>query len=322
MVGSLSVLLASSALAAPRRHAKVRIIAVQMKVSMDMYRDAATFRQAMDSVVSKAAGRRARNCPTLVALPEDVGLGLVFLGHWDTVRNAKDIRDAGALLGARLGQAVAANAARHRVSPTRALLITANDLYLRDAYYRTFSELAARHKVYLAAGSAPLSRPGSPDVTNRAVLFGPDGKILGEWDKVHLIDLEGPAGLDLAPGKVEDLAVVNTPFGRVGTSVCWDGFHDDVLDHLVARGAHFILQPSFNPGAWTKEQEADWSTGLWQRLQTRPGVVGINPMAVGNLFDVVCEGRTNIVGAEAPPGGYYGRAKSPADPGMLLVDVY
>lgn len=322
IAGSLGLVLASSAAASPRRHARARIIAVQLKISTDMYRDAGTFKAVMDRVVGAAAKRRARSCPTLVALPEDVGLGLIFLGQWETVKDAKDIRDAGALLGAKLGEPVMGAVMQHGVSPTRALLMTANELYLRDAYYQTFSALASKCHVYLAAGSAPLSRAGSPSVANRAVLFGPDGKIMGEWDKVHLIDLEGPLGLDLAAGKVEDLAVVDTPFGKVGTSICYDGFHDDVLDRLTSQGAEVILQPSFNPKAWTPAEETDWSTGLWQRLKARQGVVGVNPMAVGSLFDVICEGRSNIVGAGAPPNGYFGRMKSPTEAGMVLVDVY
>jgi predicted amidohydrolase len=322
LAAAICLLIAAPACAAAGRRARVRIIAVQVKVRTEMYRDAASYRAAMDAAISDAAKQKARTCPTLVALPEDIGLGLVFLGQWDTVKGAKGIRDAGALLGTKLGPDVMANASKFGVSPTRALLLTANDKWLRKTYYHTFSALAAKYKVYLAAGSAPLSAAGSGEVRNVAVLFGPSGNILGEWSKVHLIDLEGPEGLDLAPGKVEGLQAVNTPFGKVGTAVCYDGFHDDVLDRLKDQGAEFILQPSFNPQIWSPEQETDWATGLWQRLKARPGIVGVNPMAVGNLFDIVCEGRTNIVGAEAPPGGYYGRMKSATEPGMILLDVY
>jgi hypothetical protein len=321
VAGSLAVLVPVPAFAVSRRQARVRVVAVQMKVSTEMYRDLPTFRSSMDRVLADAVKRRSRTCPTLVALPEDVGLGLVFLGQWDTVKDAKGIRAAGALLGAKLGPAVMENAVKHSVTATRALLLTVNDLWLRRAYYDTFSAAAAKHHIYLAAGSAPISRPGASDVHNVAVLFGPDGKVLGEWSKVHLIDLEGPDGLDLSPGRVEDLGVVTTPFGKVGTAVCYDGFHDDVLDHLAGKGAGIILQPSFNPQVWTPEQETDWATGLWQRLKGRPGVVGVNPMAVGSIFDVVCEGRTNVVGAEAPPNGYYGRTKSATEAGVIVVDI-
>ena len=299
----------------------VRIVAVQMKVEPAMYRDREAFEAAMDRVVGAAAAKKAKTCPTLVALPEDVGLGLVFLGQMETVKGATTIREAGALLGQKMASDVMERIGTHGVSPVRALLLATNDAWLRDTYYGTFARLAKKHGIYLAAGSAPISRPGSSEVRNVAVLFGPDGEILSETDKVHLIPLEEAEGLDLSPGRVADLPVAQTPFGKVGTAICYDGFHDDVLDHLTARGATIILQPSFNPAPWTKEQETDWATGLWQRLKARPEVrAGVNPMMVGGLWDIVPEGRTNIVAASAP-NGYLGRLRSPTGPGLVVVDI-
>ena len=162
--------------------------------------------------------------------------------------------------------------------------------------------------------------PGTGEVRNVAVLFGPDGTVLNETAKVHLIDLEGPSGLDLTPGRLADVTVAATPFGKVGTAICYDGFHNDVLDRLTGQGATIIVQPSFNPQPWTPAQETDWATGLWARLKGRPGLVGVNPMMAGHLSDVVSEGRTNIVAANAP-GGYWGRMKSPTKAGMIVVDV-
>lgn len=301
----------------------VRLAAVQMKADLTVYRDLQTFQNAMDRLVTDAVKDRPKDTPMLVALPEDIGLGLVFLGHWDTVKDANTIREAGGLLGARLGPAVMANVLKHKVSPVRALLITANDGWLRDAYYKTFTDLAKKHKVYLSAGSAPISKPGSADVRNVAVFFAPDGKVLNETAKVHLIDLEiGPDNLDLVPGRIEDLKIAQTPFGKVGTAVCWDAFHDDVIDRLANQGADFVLQPSFNPGPWTKEQEVDWKTGLWARLGRKPAVrAGVNPMMVGGLFEITCEGQSSIVAASAKPDGYLARAASPVKETILVVDV-
>jgi hypothetical protein len=314
-MGSLAV--GSAPAAGPR----VRLIAVQMKADTGSYRNLSTFRKTMDALIGEAAKRKAATCPTLVALPEDTGLGLIFLGQMDTVKGATTIREAGDLLGRKMAAQVMGNVMAHNVSPTRALLLAANDGWLRAAYYDTFSALARKYGVYLAAGSAPLSKPGSADVHNVAILFGPDGEVLNETSKVHLIELEGAAGLDLTPGRIEDLKVAATPFGKVGTAVCWDGFHDDVLDALTHQGAEFILQPSYNPGPWTKDEEANWGTGLWTRLKTRPGVkAGVNPMMVGGLWDVICEGQSNIVGAAAPPNGYFGRARSAQEPSLVLVD--
>lgn len=315
----LLFLASAPAFAAPKP--SVRVIAVQMAVNLPMYRDAASFRAAMDRVIGEAAKRKAKTVPTLVCLPEDVGLGLVFLGHWNTVKDAKTIREAGDLLGAKLAVQVMTLAATHRVSPTRALLMAANEGWLRKAYYDTFSAMAKKHGVYLAAGSAPLSKPGSPDVKNVAVLFGPDGRVLNETAKVHLIPLERESGLDLVAGTLDALEPVKTPFGLVGTAVCWDGFFPDVIQRLRDQGADIILQPSFNPEVWTSEEAAEWSTGLWAATQRDPGLrAGVNPMMVGSLFDIRVEGRSNIV-QSAAPGGYLARADAAATECLLVVDL-
>ncbi len=310
-----------SARCAEKPAPKVRIIAVQMKVDVAMYRNLAVFRNAMDKAMAPAVARKARTVPTLIALPEDVGLGLVLLNHLDLVKDAKTFRDAGTAVGFRYGADVYENSVKHNINQTRALLLTANDKWLRQAYFDTFSYLAKKHGVYLLAGSAPLTKAGTTSVRNISVLFGPDGKILSQTSKVHLIDLEGPEGLDLEPGSINELRVAKTLFGKVGVTVCWDGFFDDVLDRLVDLGADIIIQPSFNPQVWTPEQETDWETGLFTRLKTRPSVLaGVNPMMVGGLYDIICEGRTNIVGASAN-NGYFGRLKSATEPGVVVVDL-
>jgi predicted amidohydrolase len=325
MISRLPALLAVvSVLALPAvaaRNPAVRVIAVQMKVDEAMYRDTASFRDAMDRLFRQVAARKATTVPTLVCLPEDVGLGLIFLGQWDTVKGAKTIREAGDMLGARYAVQVATLAAGHKVSPTRALLMVANEGWLRNTYYDVFSALAKKHGVFLAAGSAPLCKPGSPDVRNVAVLFGPDGTVLNETAKVNLIPLEREAGLDLVPGSLDALTPVKTPFGLVGTAVCWDGFFPDVIGRLRDQSADIVLQPSFNPEVWTPEKAAEWKTGLWAAAQREPGLrAGVNPMMVGHLFDVRVEGRSSIVQAAAP-GGYLARADTATDERLLVVDL-
>jgi hypothetical protein len=292
-----------------------------MKVDLATYRDAETFRASMDRLIGQAAARKAKTVPTLVCLPEDVGLGLIFLGQWDTVKDARTIREAGDLLGAKYGAQVMTIAATRKVSPTRALLLVANDGWLRKAYYDTFSAMSKKHGVYLAAGSAPLSKPGSADVRNVAVLFGPDGAVLNETAKVNLIPLEREAGLDLVPGTLDELKPVNTPFGDVGTAVCWDAFFPVVLKRLKYQGADIILQPSFNPEAWTAAEAAEWKTGLWAAAsRDRTMRAGVNAMMVGSLFDIACEGRSSLVSASAP-GGYLARSQSAAKESFLVVDL-
>ncbi len=55
---------------------------------------------------------------------------------------------------------------------------------------RFAGELAARHGIYLVAGSV-LERDASADKAfNTSLLFGPDGSLLARYRKIHLFDVD------------------------------------------------------------------------------------------------------------------------------------
>ena len=97
-------------------------------------------------------------------------------------------------------------------------------------------ELAARHKVYIAAGI--YERDGAA-FHNTAVLLGRDGKLVGKFRKVCLPDEEAAGGL--CPGN--DYPVFQTDFGCVGVMICWDLSYPEVARRLAAAGAEVILMP-------------------------------------------------------------------------------
>ncbi|MGH8750807.1 MAG: carbon-nitrogen hydrolase family protein, partial [Burkholderiales bacterium] len=87
------------------------------------------------------------------------------------------------------------------------------------------SETAKKHKIWLVGGSVPLEAGVANKVRNSCLLFDDKGKLFARYDKIHLF------GLDLGnehyheqttiePGNA--VVVAETPFGRVGLSVCYD----------------------------------------------------------------------------------------------------
>lgn len=99
-----------------------------------------------------------------------------------------------------------------------------------------FGGQAARHRLHLVAGL--IERDG-PLVYNVAVLFGPDGKLLGKYRKVCLP--RGEIELGICPGS--DYPVFETAFGKLGMMVCYDGFFPEVARELSNRGAEVIAWP-------------------------------------------------------------------------------
>jgi predicted amidohydrolase len=99
-----------------------------------------------------------------------------------------------------------------------------------------FGQLAKKHRLHIVAGL--LERSGHL-VYNVSVLIAPDGSILGKYRKVTLPDGEWEGGL--TPGR--DYPVFETPFGKVGMMICYDGFFPEVARELTLKGAEVIAWP-------------------------------------------------------------------------------
>jgi len=99
-----------------------------------------------------------------------------------------------------------------------------------------FAAAAKRYGLYIVAGLVERDGIG---LYNVAALFGPQGQLVGKYRKVCLPRSEVEAGL--TPGK--DYPVFDTPLGRIGMMVCYDGFFPEVARELSNRGAEIIAWP-------------------------------------------------------------------------------
>jgi len=132
----------------------------------------------------------------------------------------------------------------------------------------TVRGLAVKHSAWLLAGSFPEHIPGSERIFNTSVLISPDGAIRGQYRKLHLFDVAlGDSGggtftesATVAPGN--ELVVVETPFGGIGMSICYDLRFPELYRGLIDRGARWLTVPA----AFTqKTGEAHWEILLRAR---------------------------------------------------------
>lgn len=105
-------------------------------------------------------------------------------------------------------------------------------------------------------------------LANLAVLIGPDGRVLGEHQKVFLWDFDHD--LYAAGQRIEP---VETPWGRVGLFVCADARLPEIAATLVARGARLLLQPT----AWVNcgTPEAPWNPQPDFLIRSRAAELGV-----------------------------------------------
>ncbi|MFO7973464.1 MAG: nitrilase-related carbon-nitrogen hydrolase [Candidatus Hydrogenedentota bacterium] len=316
----------------PTSSDKLQIVAVQMHWSLADYADEEAFKSKIDGLIQEGMEQVEPGFPVLFVFPELLGAPLYLLGDYDLVKNRETFAEAmeGVITHTPVG--VLFYMARFGVGPARALCLTKGKTAGR-VYVETFSEAARRHRVYISAGSIPLpdfplAADGSridydvvgPEVYNVSYFFGPDGRIIGRQNKVHLTELEKPHGLDLTPGAVEDLTVVNLPNACIGVAVCWDAFHKDVVERLIAQGADILVEPSANPGEWSEKQQEDWLNGAWREVQRRPQLrCAVNPMMTGNLFDLVFEGQSAVIVPEKKGDPRLSYAAMPETHGFLAL---
>ena len=131
---------------------------------------------------------------------------------------------------------------------------------------QALSEIAQQYDVYLIAGSIP-AKADNGRAYSRCYFFDNSGQVLGQYDKIHLFDVEVADGTKryresdtFCHGK--NLTVVATPFGKIGLAICYDLRFPELFQALRAQGADFIALPS----AFTKVTgEAHWQILLQAR---------------------------------------------------------
>ena len=197
---------------------------------------------------------------------------------------------------------------RHRLDWVPALFLTRH-AQIASTYFDVFSTAAKEYGVYLVAGSVVLppyrliegrvrweQGPLEARLYNTSYLFGPDGLVLGQQTKVHLIDLEQEAALHLDRGETEAISVIETPLGRIGMAICLDSFQEDVADALERGRTDILVQPSANPGPWSPEQQLDWLNSSYKRTVVEGRFAyGVNPMMTGAIWDLEFFGQSSIV---------------------------
>ncbi len=134
-----------------------------------------------------------------------------------------------------------------------------------DVFVAGVRGLAAAHRVHILIGSALVQRPDGL-FANRAMLITPEGEISAAYDKIHMFDVDLPTGEThresalYTPG--DKAVVAQTPFAKVGLSICYDVRFPHLYRALAQAGAEIITVPA----AFTVPTgQAHWATLLRAR---------------------------------------------------------
>ena len=111
-----------------------------------------------------------------------------------------------------------------------------------------FAQASQQFGIWLLAGSLMIRKRDNNQLVNRSVLFGPSGKVIASYDKIHMFDAKLGNGenynesANFTAG--HSPVVVNIDNIPTGMSVCYDLRFPHLYRQLALDGAQILLIPS------------------------------------------------------------------------------
>jgi deaminated glutathione amidase len=125
------------------------------------------------------------------------------------------------------------------------------------------SEAAKKHRIWILAGTVPISGEDETRIRSACLVYDDQGQRIARYDKMHLFRFQqGAESYDEArtvePGT--QTVAIDSPFGRLGLSVCYDVRFPEVYRALGEVDVIFV------PSAFTVPTgAAHWETLLRAR---------------------------------------------------------
>ncbi|HMO70361.1 MAG TPA: carbon-nitrogen hydrolase family protein [Paracoccaceae bacterium] len=193
-----------------------------------------------------------------------------------------------------------------------------------DPTLAALRDAAARSGRRLLIGSLGL-KTGDADgrFANRSFLIGPDGAIAARYDKIHMFDVdvsETERYRESAAYRPGDRAVLaDTPFARIGMTVCYDLRFPHLYRRLAQAGAEILtVPPAFNHIT----RAAHWE-GLLRARAIETGCFVLAPAQTGQHPEEAGKGRGRRTHGHALAVAPWGEilADAGTEPGVTFVDL-
>jgi omega-amidase len=168
--------------------------------------------------------------------------------------------------------------------------------------FAAVAQLAREHRLHILGSCLSLLAEGQ--YGNTAVLFGPEGRSLGKYSKIHLFRLMQEEQYLTAGDR---LALLETAWGPSGLAICYDLRFPEMFRTYALAGARVVFLPS----EWPHPRLAHWRTLLRARaIENQLYLVACN--RVGTSKDTNFFGHSCIIDP-------WGQAVIEAGDGELLL---
>jgi predicted amidohydrolase len=201
------------------------------------------------------------------------------------------------------------------IEPVNAQIPAATFSEAEDIGLASFRGKAREHGVTILVGSQLILEDGK--IFNRSFLLDTSGEIRARYNKLHMFDIELKNGESyresdaIAPG--DKAVTVETAWGKLGLSICYDLRFAALYRSLAQAGAEFITIPA----AFTQTTgQAHWHT-LVRARAIETGAFIIAPNQCGHHCDKrYSYGHSLIV----DPWGEI-LADGGSEPGLIYADI-
>lgn len=127
-----------------------------------------------------------------------------------------------------------------------------------DVIVAKAAALARELSIHLHIGSTAIA-VSEGKIANRGLLFGPDGRIVCRYDKIHMFDVDLDNGESWRESAVyrpgHQARTADLPFGRLGFAICYDLRFPQLFRAEALSGVEIISLPA----AFTRQTgEAHW----------------------------------------------------------------
>ena len=171
---------------------------------------------------------------------------------------------------------------------------------------RNIQNLAAQTQTTIVAGSMAMVREDR--IYNAAPVWGPDGRLLDVYEKIHLFSLYKEENI-FAPG--EKRTIVPVDGWQVGIGICYDLRFPELFRVMAAQGAECLVIPA----EWPAARGADWRLLVQARaLENQAYVVAVN--CAGSFKSAPFYGHSMLVG---PDGAFLAEAGEQEE--ILIVEL-
>ena len=125
------------------------------------------------------------------------------------------------------------------------------------------SDQARQHEVWIIGGTISLEAADANKIRAASLVYNDKGQCVARYDKMHLFDATISATqvyresdtVEAGESNDSNIVVVDTPFGKIGLTICYDLRFPELIRKLMEKGAEIIVSPS----AFTKPTgEAHW----------------------------------------------------------------